>query len=61
MGLGDGDACFSFVWFYSSQGVRRRMFQKKDGLIMFSYMFLLEGIIVRLIQEKKKICTLLKN
>lgn len=54
MGLGGGDACFSFVWFYLSQGVRSNMSQKKDGLIIFSYPFLLEGIIIRLIQEKER-------
>lgn len=46
MGLGGGDACFSFVWFYLSQGARSNMVQKKDGLIIFLYMFLLEGIII---------------
>lgn len=54
MGLGGGDACFSFVWFYFSQGVRSNMSQKKDGLIIFSYLFFLEGIIIRLMQEKER-------
>lgn len=35
--------------------------QKKDGLIIFSYMFLVEGIIIRVIQDKKKYLYITKN
>lgn len=28
MGLGDGDACFTFVWFYLSQGIRSNITEK---------------------------------
>lgn len=61
MGLGGGDACFSFVWFYLSQDVRSNMSQKKDGLTIFSYMVLLEGKIIRLIQGGKKVLYVTKK